>query len=372
MTTIKHILPLIGAGLALAGAGAPLAQGAEFKSAREIANFLGERMPPFLKDDALRKQLVGDMLSVKPTRLAFDPNTAIKLLMGDGSVLPSTDCRRTGTPVGERDPGDCTASIGDEAGAGAFSRLSYSKSIGFGNIKFVKRPAVPTELPDPEKLPSPKLSDAEAYDAARKLLAELGLPRSELPDVPGNATGGLPVRNLIVQGGGEKPSAPIIVQKVVFQQRGFELGNKYSGGQGLPDLTHAPAPGKAMVMFDASGIAGVAVQGWADLRLEPGMTAEDSKSGEALMDEISEDLFNEGVRSAEDMKVGILIGMDQRNQIGLLLPAVQVAVVPGGVLRNPSAAEQERLAGRTTGGLIKEYALVNRKQDSSAGRPRGD
>ena len=223
MKTIKHILPLLGAGLVLAGAGAPLAQGAEFQSPREIAAFLGERMPPFLKDEALRRRLVGDMLNVKPTRLAFDANAAIKLLTGDGSVLLSTDCRRPGTPVGERDPGDCTASIGDETGPGEFSRLSYSKSIGFGNIKFIKRPAVPTQLPDPEKLPSPKLGDREAYDAARKLLVDLGLPLSELPDVPAGVPGGLPVRNLNVQGGGEKPLAPITIRKVVFQQRGFLL-----------------------------------------------------------------------------------------------------------------------------------------------------
>jgi hypothetical protein len=51
---------------------------------------------------------------------------------------------------------------------------------------------------------------------------------------------------------------------------------------------------------------------------------------------------------------------------------VQVAVVPSLVLKDPTEDEQAKLAGQTTGGLIKEYSLVNRQEASSAGRPRPD
>lgn len=128
------------AAILAAGVAPAFAQSQEFQSPREVLNFLNERMPAFLKDDALRRQLVGDMLKVPlapPLRTTFDPNKAIRGLLGDGTVLLSTDCRRTGTPVGERDPGDCTASIGDENGTGAFTRFSYSKSLGFGDRKSV-------------------------------------------------------------------------------------------------------------------------------------------------------------------------------------------------------------------------------------------
>lgn len=370
MKSLQHTLHWLGAGLVLVAAGSVHAQtqGGEFASSRELRAFLSERMPAFLKDD--NKALVAQLLKVPlapPLRSTFDPNKAIKQLLGDGSVITSTDCKRTGTPVAERDPGDCTAAIGDEGGAGAFSRLSYSKSLGFGNIKFIKRPPVPTQLPDPAKLPSPKLSDGEAYDGARKFLADIfGLPDSEIPKPPGSAKG-LPVRNLNVQGGGEAKSLPITIQKTVFLQRGFPLANPIPIGNFV--LTHVPGPGKATVSFDADGIAGASVQGWHELRLDPAMDEGDAKSGGALLDEIADDLFADGVRSAADIKFGILISSEQRNQIALLLPAVQVQV-----LQAPKTLDekgQEALAFKATGGVVKEYALVQRKPESAAGRPEG-
>lgn len=342
----------------------------EFQSPREVLNFLNERMPAFLKDDALRRQLVGDMLKVPlapPLRTTFDPNKAIRGLLGDGTVLLSTDCRRTGTPVGERDPGDCTASIGDENGAGAFTRFSYSKSLGFGNLKFIKRPPVPSQIPDFTQLPSPKLTDDEAYGNARKLVTELlGLPASELLGLPAGAKGP-PVRSLNIQAGGEKPISPITIQKVVFLQRGFEIPTPGGTGQ---TTTQIPAPGKATVAFDADGVAGLAVQNWQELRVDPGMSPEDTKSGQQLMEEIAEDLFNDGVRSAADVKFGPILSSDQRNQIGLLLPAVQVFLHP--TIGKLDEKAQNALQGRATAGLVKEYALVNRKEDSPTGRPRGE
>ncbi|MEO8037806.1 MAG: hypothetical protein ABI794_03500 [Betaproteobacteria bacterium] len=375
MKLIKHTLRALAGGLVLAGAGTAFAQTQpdQFPSPRELRAFLAEHMPKFLSDDATRTRLVAEMLKVPiapPLSTTFDPNKAIKQLFGDGSVTQSTDCRKVNTPAGERDPGDCTASVGDENGAGAFARLSYSKTRGFGNIKFVKRPPVPTALPDPLKLSPPKLTDAEAYDAARKFLGDtLGLPLAELPTGPAGRR--LPVRNLDVQGGGEQATAPITIQKVVFLQRGFPLSSPIAEGQGT--LTHVPGPGKAMVMYDADGLAGAAVQGWVDLRLDPTLGPEDTKSSTALLDEISEDLFNEGVRAAADIKFGILISIDQRNQFALLLPAVQVAVMPTGDRPGGKIDEktQNALAGKATAGVIREYALVNLKPESNAFRPEG-
>lgn len=380
MNMFKHALPAAAAGLVLAAAGPVRA--VDFQSPREIAAFMKERMPAYLQDDATRKRLVGEMLKVPiatPLTQTFDPDRAIKALFGDGSVIPSPDCRRTGTPVGERDPGDCTASIGDENGRGAFSKLSYSKSRGFGNIEFLKRSPVPTQPPATTDLPSPKLSDGQYFDDALKFLGSvIGLPAgrkygspqdiSEIPLPPAGAR--LPVRNLNVQGGGDEKTNPITIQKVVFVKRGFPLATPIPIGNF--QLTHLPGPGAAMVMFDANGISGLSVHDWQDLRIDPTMSPEDTKSSDALMEEIAEDLFNDGVRSASDLKFQALISSEQRNQIGLLLPAVQVAVIPSLALKDPTEDEQAKLAGQTTGGLIKEYALVNRQEASNAGRPRPD
>jgi hypothetical protein len=380
MNTITHTRHLTAAGLVLAAAGS--VQAADFQSSREIAAFLKERMPMYLQDDATRRRLVGEMLKVPiatPLTRSFDANRAVKALLGDGSVIPSADCRRTGSPVGERDPGDCTASIGDESGTGAFSRLSYSKSLGFGNIEFVKRAAIPSTPPTTDP-PSPKGTDGQYFEEALKLLGGvLGLPVgpnyggpdsiSEIPLPPNGAR--LPVRNLNVQGSdGQERSKPVTVQKVVILKRGFPLATPIPIGNF--QLTHLPGPGTAMVMFDANGVSGVSVQNWHDLRIDPTMTEEDTKSGDALMEEIAEDLFNDGVRSASDMKFHAIIASEQRNQIGLLLPAVQVAVLPGLVLKDPTEDEQAKLALQTTAALLKEYSLVERKPDSNAGRPRPD
>jgi hypothetical protein len=162
----------------------------------------------------------------------------------------------------------------------------------------------------------------------------------------------------------------VTVQKVVILKRGFPLATPIPIGNF--QLTHLPGPGTAMVMFDANGVSGVSVQNWHDLRIDPTMTEEDTKSGDALMEEIAEDLFNDGVRSASDMKFHAIIASEQRNQIGLLLPAVQVAVLPGLVLKDPTEDEQAKLALQTTAALLKEYSLVERKPDSNAGRPRPD
>lgn len=373
MKRFQQAVPVILAGLILAAANPAFAQKREFQSKEDLAGFLRERMPDYLKSDDQLNGIVAQILKTPiaaPLRQTFDPNKALKTLIPDGTSVQSTDCRRTGTPGGERDPGDCTATIGDESGAGAFARFSYSKSIGFGNIKFVKRPPVPTQPPEPEKLPAVKVADDVALQDAVKLLTEtLGLPKEELPLPPAGAKGGLPVRSLNVQGAEDgKTGAAITIQKVVFLQRGFPLAKPIPSGQGT--LTHIPGPGKAVVMYGADGLAGLAVQGWHELRADPDMSDSDTKSGAQLMEEIAEDLFNEGVRSAADIRLGILIGSDQRNQIGLLLPAVQVSVLP--VPATLSEDEQRKLAGQATAGIIREYSLVNRKELTPTGRPRGD
>lgn len=373
MKRFQHAVPVIIAGLILAAANPAFAQKREFQSKEELAGFLRERMPDFLKSDEQLKNLVGQILKTPlapPLRETFDPNKALKALIPDGTSVPSTDCRRTSTPGGERDPGDCTATVGDEGGAGAFTRFSHSKSIGFGNIKLVKRPPIPPQPPEPEKLPAVKITDAQALEDALKLLTEtLGLPKSELPLPPAGAKGGLPVRNLNVQGGEDgKLGTPITIQKVVFLQRGFQLGTPIPAGPA--SLTHIPGPGKAMVMYGADGLAGLSVQGWQELRLDPEISESDTKSGAQLMEEIAEDLFNDGVRNAADIRMGAIVSSDQRNQIGLLLPAVQVFVLP--VPDALSEEAQRQLAGQTTAGLIREYPLVNRKELSPLGRPRGE
>jgi len=357
-TLIKHrSFAAFAAGLALLAAWPTLVQAREIKSLEEMKAAVRASLPAFLNQPS---EVVGQLLNVPlaaPLSKSFDQAKAMGAVFGDGSASVSTDCRRRATAAGEADQGDCLASNGRDAGKGAYIQLSFSKNMGNGNIKFLKRPPVDDSM-TPEKLPTAKLSDAAALDQARGFLGgAFGLALEEVPMPPAGAKGSL-VRSLAIAGpdatGGQIRSN--VVQKLVTLQRGFPLQKPYVDPITGQVLSHVRGPGMATVAVDDSGVVGAAVSGWQELRRDPRMTANNAKSVNALIDEIAEDLFNNGVRQFELLNFQIQVGADWRGSYGLLLPAVQVALTtfPNDLTED----QQAQLAFKSTANLIREYSLV--------------
>lgn len=363
----SHLMRGLAGLAAVCAATGAAAQSRPVETPEQLASVIRESMPAVLKDGG--REVVGRMLKIQlppPLRSSFRADVAIKTLFGDGSVIVSPDCRRVLTPTGDRDPGDCTATLGQEGGAGAFSRLAYSKNMGLGNIKFVKRDPVPTSFTPP---PSTKLSDKEAAAHGLEFLQKIvGIPAAELP---GDLAWERQVRSLALNGGGDGKAEKVVLQKVLIVPRTFALPD------GIVDpanpnrrLDRVLAPGRAMVMLDDRGIAGAAVQDWNELRIDPNMSPDQAKSTNELINEIAEDLFSEGVRSIAQMRFQLIAGSDWRGTYGWLLPAVRVHISP--VLRDPTEDEQQKLYARqATAGLVREYALVRSADDPPAGdRPK--
>jgi hypothetical protein len=368
MSILKHgkLVAALAFAAALADVGTAHAQRVPPTDVDSLDQMIGEvmkNMPEFLKGDNVA--LVENMMAVKladPLSRTFDPNFAIKELFGDDPVFISLDCRRRGTPVGEPDQGDCVASNGQERGRGKYTQLSYSKNMGKGDIKFLKRGPVDDNL-TPEKLPTAKLSDQEAEAKALEFLGKLGLPTQEIP-APTNGNRNI-VRSFAIGGADDENRVqiePIIVQKHVLLRRGLPLGQAIPVGNQF--LTHLPLPGQAMVAVDDTGVVAGLVSDWQELRKpDTAVTEDKAKSGDDLAREIAQDLFNDGIRRIGSMRFNIVLSSEWRGTFGVMLPAVQVGlspVPPDDPGKPPSEEQQNALALTSTGAILKEYSLVER------------
>lgn len=312
-------------------------------SARAVVDKIATVKP----DGAISKNFnVADM-----TKQWFGPRTVPN---------PAPDCRTTQTASGESDEGLCLLEVGrreaDKDSSPAYSVLAYSKNIGIGDLLFARRPAG-TVAPAPMS----KLSDSEAYDKALAFLRAAGVPMSEVPQPP---RGFLPVRSLAIGMPDDKGgSTRMTIQKVVSLPRAFAV----SGGfPWLKDprsgqvLAHVVAPGKATIAFNDAGVQFASIEGWSDAQMGR-FESKDSKSVSELADEITDDLWGEGVQKVGSLSILIslrkaLPNPDDPNPpqcpaCGLLLPAVQVMVAPVG----PELLKQGTLAPP---GLVREYNLV--------------
>jgi hypothetical protein len=344
----------------LAAAATASAQRYDVKSPQELAGLLRENLPFFLKGDT--RGLVENILAVElapPLRSTFKPDTAVRAVFGDASPITSPDCRRTQTPVGERDPDECAVTLGQETGNGQYRRLAYSKNLGFGNIRFLLRDPIPQTPSRPDALPTARMSDKEAAAMGIAFLhGAFGMPAAEIPS-------GLPwdlsVRSLAIQGLADdaRQLQTVVLHKTLFVPRTLALPRPIvDPGNAQQRLERIRAPGKAQVSMNDQGITGAAVHNWIELMKDPKLTADAAKSTDQLIEEIAEDLFSEGVRQIENIAFTVEISADSRGRIGLLLPAVQVSVSP--VSRDPKEDEQVRYDGkRSTGGVQKLYSLVN-------------
>jgi hypothetical protein len=168
------------------------------------------------------------------------------------------------------------------------------------------------------------------------------------------------VRTLNIGIGGDAGKLPPIpIAKTVFLPRALEIPPIVDPTNPNRRLTQVPAPGQAMVMVGNDGaILGAKVTNWRELRIDPKMDARSALTREELLDQMSEELWNEGIRTTGI--IAILIGLSHvpQNDYGLLLPAVQLHISPV-----PNTGERPRVP-TTTAGVFKEFPLVAMPDDA--------
>jgi len=358
----------------MAGPSLANAQVADSKEILRAA--IAAQLRPLLGDGA--GGIVEKLKGVKPDGAIsrnFNPAVVSKAVFGRAAANVAPDCNSTQTNTKEPDQGRCVIQTGSpDSPTGAFAMLAFSKNIGMGDITYLRRPAFD---PNSTVLPSPvKLSDAEAYAQALKFLALLGVPKSEIPVAPRDAKNPLPVRALLV--GAEqdpgKDATRIEVQKVINFQRSFTVpGGLFKDPTTGIVLDQVLAPGEVTVAVDDNGVQLADVQSWSDAQMDPKLDPALAKSTPELIDEITDDLFAEGVRKAGSLS--ILIGLrkafpnpDDPNPplcpvCGVLRPALRVVISqvgPGAV----DSSERNFIAP----GVVREYDLVGQTEAESPAR----
>lgn len=357
-TTLLAAAALLAAGLALPAA----AQTAGPKE--EIRAAVRNALQPVLGDNAA--DIVRRIQLIKPeSQLSrnFDLAKVYTAAFGRNGGTPAPDCRVNTTPMGEPDPGNCVVEQGKrDDPTGAYTQLSFSKNLGMGNVKLIKRRSF---QPGDANEPAPvKLSDEDAHRKALELAEVLGIPKSEIPVAPAGAKFPLPVRTLAMGYGQDRNAKTIPLQKVVSLQRAFVVpGGLFRDGNSGMVVQHVLGPGNATFVVDDGGVQMARVQGWADAQMDPKLNPDRAKTLSALVDEITDDLFNEGVRKVGSLsvRIGLRTGYpnpDDANPVncpacGVLVPSVSVAVSQVGAGR-----VQTGPGNFVAPGLVREFNLV--------------
>lgn len=358
---LRNLAILTAIGMALAGVAQAQSDEYEAKVSRFKATILKE-LPPALVEDP--QGVVDNLLGVTlgpQLGQTFDFARVWSSLVGRQRPTLDPECKRTNTPTGEPDQGECMAYLGTEGGAGEYKQLSFSKNIGLGNIKFLSRPPAKGESDEtkPEELAT-SLSDEAAFEQALNIAKILGLADEELALPPKGVP--LPVKSLVIGGaeGGARGTTlaviePVVIQKVVFLPRGLTLPKPISFGQF--ELTKVRAPGEAWVALGDRGVQGIGVSNWMELRRndKPGK----AKTADELADEIARILVSQSESDLNSECCTYLIGVsaEPHGTFGVLLPTVQVSVSP--LARDPDEDTQTKSPLQTnTAGTIFEVALV--------------
>jgi hypothetical protein len=358
----KHRISL---GLALmACATSVLAQ----SSMEELRSQIARAMPPVIGKS--NSELVSKLMSIQPgtpISRSFDAGKVSRLVFGRTAPTRAPDCAATKTTAGEVDDSLCSLSTGKaDDPTGPYTLLSFSKNISLGDIKFIKRSAF--KLDETTSPPSVKKTDAQAYDEALKFLEALGVPISEIPKPPQGAKNPYPVRSLAAGATDGKAQNGLLipaVQKIVDIPRAFEVpGGLYTDAASGITLRHVLAPGSALIAIDDNGVQTALVKGWGDVQMDKRLNPQAAKTDQELIDEITQDLYSEGVRKIGTLS--ILIGL--RNGYPnpddpdspdcpacLLTPSLKVMV--SHVERGPfRPTEGQPFAAP---GVVREYDLVH-------------
>jgi hypothetical protein len=302
----------------------------------------------------------------------FDAARATTALFGRSAVNAAADCRTTTTAAKEPDTGLCVIDSGlRDSETGAYTALAFSKNLGLGEISFVRRAAF---NPKSETLPaSVKLSDAQAYDQALKFMDLMGVPRSEIPVAPAGVKNPLPVRSLVAgvvdpKGG----TQTVTLSKTVQIPRAFVVpGGLLKDAKTGIVLNHVIAPGAATLTVTDAGVQFARISGWNDAQWDPKLNPRLAKSTSALVSEITDDLWGEGVRSAATLSVLVSLRRAYPNPddpnpplcpvCGVFRPGLQVIVSQVGL----NAVEPGVVA---PAGVVREYDLVGQTEAEKPAR----
>ncbi|CAN5900672.1 hypothetical protein BH11PSE8_BH11PSE8_40350 [soil metagenome] len=352
----------------------PTAAQAQTAGAREqLFSAVNSALTPLLGTSS--SEVVGRLMKVKidgSISRNFNLAKVSQAAFGRGGGVAAADCRVTTTAANEPDEGLCLLEAGKrEDPNGAYTSLAFSKNIGQGNIKFVKR-AASNGSGDPVSV---KLSDADAYKKALEFADILGLPRSEIPIAPAGAKVTLPVRSLVV-GAGEKRGADtkFEIQKVVSLPRALVVpGGLIKDPATGVVLSHVLLPGNATFAITDAGVQFARIDGWSDAQFDPKLDPSKAKSVSQLASEITDDLYNEGVRKVGSLSILISLRRAYPNPddpnpplcpvCGVLRPALTVMIsqVAAGKV---DSSEKSFVAP----GLVREYDLVDQVESERAAR----
>ncbi len=360
--------------LALASGTALLCQGAVAQTGnvpQDIRLAVERALLPVTGQDAT--ELVRRIGTVAPEEALsrnFVLADVVNNLFVRGNATPAADCRVQTTAAGEPDTGRCTYAQGrlDDPGGGAYTALSFSRNLGQGDVRYVRRAAfVPGGTSNPQPV---RLSDAQAYQLALQYARLLGVPGSEIPMPPNSARVQLPVRTLAVGAGDDQGNTlRVPLQKVVNLQRAFRVpGGLFVDGNTGVRVDHVLAPGSATLVLDDSGLQFARIDGWSDAQIDPQASTARVKSVASLVDEISADLFNEGIRQPGVVSVRVAMRRAYPHPedpnpppctvCGVLRPALLVTVAQVG--SEPVATSARDFVAP---GVVREYDLL--EQDAS-------
>jgi hypothetical protein len=336
--------------------------------AQQVRGLLGDSSGP----------VVERLLMVKPEAglsRNFDAGKVTSTLFGRQAASYAPDCRSTTTSAKEADEGLCVVEGGSrDSATGAYSLLAFSKNIGAGNLMFARRAAF---NPGSEALPpSVKLSDSQAYNHALKFMDLLGVPRSEIPTAPAGAKNPLPVRSLVAGAADEKGNAlaRVTLHKTVQLPRAYPVpgGLLQDPNTGFV-LSHVVGPGRATLTVTDTGVQFARLDGWVDAPMDPKLDPRHAKSTSTLIDEITDDLYGEGVRKVGSLSVLIALRQAYPNPddpnspdcavCGVLRPALQVMVSQPGFGRVETSASAFMAPG-----LVREYDLVQQLENERPAR----
>lgn len=346
---------LLFSSLSLAQEGDPPPPNEQTPSLEEWRELVKEALPPVITANNI--ELVTLLLSPvlgEPLKKTFDPAIAIRKLFGDKDVTVSPDCDQVRTPVGDIDAGECRVFWGKPSGQKAYRELRFSKQMAFGNISWLHRKyAIKI---DPAELKPITITDEEAYRTAVKFLnSTFGLTLKEIPQAPAGAEYPFPVKTIALGWGGRQDRGGAVpVEKIVMIQRGLEVNAD-------KNLVWVPGPGRAMVIMDDARIKEAMIRGWQKVLPHPNADPKMAKTDSDIIDEIATDMaaYSKGPVSTINFRI-LLSAVPSTTGVGLLLPAIQVAVSPV----PDDLSEDEQAKVWTTAGFIREYSLVRLPEKS--------
>lgn len=312
-------------------------------------------LPEPLRGDI--QSLVSKMMQPRigpPLSATFEPKATIQKLLGRGARL-SPDCRQLFTEAGDPDHLPCKAFVGTADGPGAYRQLDFSKHMAHGSLSFVDRQA-DRDIGIGDLVPV-KMTDADAFEAAQSWLAtNFGLTPEEIPVAPADAKFPFPVHTIAMAAlANDGKVEAVEVEKLVSIRRGLFVG---LGG----DFDWLPAPGAAMVSMDDRGVRQAAIREWQEVIPNPDVDPRNAKSLSELSNEIVDDLAGVMQGPVASIQINLVYDVvassDDKNLVGLLLPAVQayVSTVPADLDEDQQVGLSQIQVSNA--GVVREYSLV--------------